>query len=331
MLDQKQQSASSQVLNNNNNKSNYTTQSIESAKRVNQLDAEDLDLELINLLIYQVRKIFKFFKHDFLLRYKPEIYMCIHSVIFRYTIYNNKQSAGNQLQNIQFIKLKKRQKILYWCLFVGIRYIYQRLSLYMTLNDWSNHNDDDDDANLSSSLENKKKKKKFKTFLFKNWKNKVYKLVNKIYKIYHYINVLNFCHFLVYGDYRNIIERILKIKLIYKNSQINRQISFEFLTQQLLWHGISEFFLFLLPLINFKRILYYIKDIFYMPHTLKQVNGCGICLQDPINTPYIASCKHIFCYYCIKSNKMNSKEQNINYHCPQCDRIIYDIKPYHTL
>ena len=53
---------------------------------------------------------------------------------------------------------------------------------------------------------------------------------------------------------RNIVERLIGSRLVYKTANQPRALSFEYMNRQLVWHELSELVLFLLPLINLEKI-----------------------------------------------------------------------------
>jgi peroxin-2 len=59
--------------------------------------------------------------------------------------------------------------------------------------------------------------------------------------------------FLVNGRYRTLIDRVLRIRLAPPSNQVSREVSFEYLNRQLVWHAFTEFLLFLLPLVGISR------------------------------------------------------------------------------
>jgi hypothetical protein len=50
------------------------------------------------------------------------------------------------------------------------------------------------------------------------------------------------------------LERLLRARLVYKQPSSSRVVSFEYLNRQLVWQELSDFLLFVLPLINVARI-----------------------------------------------------------------------------
>lgn len=64
---------------------------------------------------------------------------------------------------------------------------------------------------------------------------------------------VSFLVFLVNGRYRTLLDRILRIRLTPQTAQASREVSFEYLNRQLVWHAFTEFLLFLLPLVGIGR------------------------------------------------------------------------------
>ena len=63
----------------------------------------------------------------------------------------------------------------------------------------------------------------------------------------------SFLVFLLNGRYRTLTDRILRLRLAPPTSQTSREVSFEYLNRQLVWHAFTEFLLFLLPLVGISR------------------------------------------------------------------------------
>ncbi|KAK7501864.1 hypothetical protein BaRGS_00006950, partial [Batillaria attramentaria] len=104
-------------------------------------------------------------------------------------------------------------------------------------------------------------------------------------------SLVNFLVFLRRGVYLSLAERLVGIQAKFPQRQLMRQVSFDFMTREILWHGFSEFLLFVLPLISIQR----------MKNTW------------PVH-PHHVDCRHVFCYYCLASNL----KADPNYACPLC-------------
>lgn len=63
----------------------------------------------------------------------------------------------------------------------------------------------------------------------------------------------SFLVFLTNGRYRTLVDRVLGLRLTPTAAAISREVSFEYLNRQLVWHAFTEFLLFLLPLVGVAR------------------------------------------------------------------------------
>lgn len=63
----------------------------------------------------------------------------------------------------------------------------------------------------------------------------------------------SFLVFLLNGRYRTLLDRVLRLRLAPPTSQVSREVSFEYLNRQLVWHAFTEFLLFVLPLVGISR------------------------------------------------------------------------------
>ena len=88
------------------------------------------------------------------------------------------------------------------------------------------------------------------------------------------------------------------------------QVSFEYMTRELLWHGFAEFVFFLLPFINFHRVRNFFKRRLTLYSTTEDTDvtrkrpqhlykECAVCGEWP-TCPRQIGCLHVFCYYCIQ-------------------------------
>lgn len=110
----------------------------------------------------------------------------------------------------------------------------------------------------------------------------------------------SFLVFLLNGRYRTLLDRILRLRLAPPTTQISRQVSFEYLNRQLVWHAFTEFLLFLLPLVGISRWRRWLTRSWRKVKNLASANGneeivgisqkgefsflpertCAICYQD---------------------------------------------------
>src|SRR5205814_1885663 len=108
----------------------------------------------------------------------------------------------------------------------------------------------------------------------------------------------SFLVFLVNGRYRTLLDRILRLRLATPTSQVSREVSFEYLNRQLVWHAFTEFLLFVLPLVGISRWRRWLSRAWRKTKSVLQSGGdakedtkrgelsflperkCAICYQD---------------------------------------------------
>ena len=110
----------------------------------------------------------------------------------------------------------------------------------------------------------------------------------------------SFLVFLVNGRYRTLIDRLLRLRLAPPTNQVSREVSFEYLNRQLVWHAFTEFLLFLLPLVGISRWRRWLARVWRKVKSVARTSGedstdddmkggelaflpertCAICYQD---------------------------------------------------
>lgn len=207
--------------------------------RVGQVDAELLDEELLSLLKNQVGDAFKYFDNHLQDDWSDEILLGLRAVLFKLTIWDHDATYGAALQNLKFTDARIRgpilssptkiQKALYGLLSVGGSYAWSR---------WEHKISDIDssyDVEPSPMM------------------RKLSNLTSRLGTTYSIAALGSFLVFLVNGRYRTLLDRILRMRLAPPTSQVSREVSFEYLNRQLVWHAFTEFLLFLLPLVGISR------------------------------------------------------------------------------
>jgi peroxin-2 len=79
------------------------------------------------------------------------------------------------------------------------------------------------------------------------------RITSRISAIHSMAAFASFIIFLINGRYRTLLDRLLRLRLAPPTNQISREVSFEYLNRQLVWHAFTEFLLFVLPLIGIGR------------------------------------------------------------------------------
>ena len=208
------------------------------AFRVGQVDAELLDEELLGLLKGQVGDGLKCFGSHLRDEWAAEILLGLRVVLFKLSIWDHNASYGAALQNLRYVDARHKgpvpklpsgwQKGAYGLITIGGRYVWTRWE------DWL--------AEQEGGVEEM------------NGNVRLLSRITSFASTTHSIVAFgSFLVFLVNGRYRTLLDRLLRLRLAPPTSQVSRQVSFEYLNRQLVWHAFTEFLLFLLPLVGISR------------------------------------------------------------------------------
>lgn len=218
------------------------------AFRVGQVDAELLDEELVELLRGQVGDALKYARggagagaganNSILHDWEAEISLALRAVLFKLTVWDHDATYGAALQNLKYTDARRAgpalvapsrwQKSLYGLVTVGGRYLWAKWE------DWLLEQDDG----------------------FEGPSPRVQRLsrwTSTLSAVHASAAFASFLVFLLHGRYRTLLDRILRMRLAPPTSQVSREVSFEYLNRQLVWHAFTEFLLFVLPLVGINR------------------------------------------------------------------------------
>ncbi|KAF5022321.1 hypothetical protein F66182_5608 [Fusarium sp. NRRL 66182] len=325
------------------------------AFRVGQVDAELLDVELLDILKEQVHEGLKYFGgghlHD---DWSSEIMLALRAVLFKLTVWDHDATYGAALQNLKYTDARnegpimkapsKIQKSLYGLVTVFGNYAWTRWE------DWLLEHDDGYDE-PSPRLK------------------RLSKLTSALSTVHSAAACVSFLVFLLHGRYRTLLDRILRMRLAPPTSQVSREVSFEYLNRQLVWHAFTEFLLFVLPLIGIQRWRRWLtrtwrktKDIIRTgPQEEGKANGeyaflpertCAICYQDQntatsenevmaaaassgvigsaqtdITNPYeTIPCGCVYCFVCLATRL--EREEGEGWTCLRCGEHVQECKPW---
>ncbi|KAF5741668.1 Peroxisome biogenesis protein 2 [Tripterygium wilfordii] len=191
--------------------------------------------------------------------------------------------------------LNVAQKIWYCVASVGGQYIWARLQSFSAFRRWG----DSEQRPLA---------------------RRAWVLIQRIEGLYKAASFCNLLIFLYTGRYRNLIERVLKARLVYGSPHMNRAVSFEYMNRQLVWNEFSEMLLLLLPLLNsssVKNLLHpFSKD--KSSKSAEDDSACPICRVTP-TIPFLAlPCQHRYCYYCLRTRCAATP----SFRCSRCSELV---------
>ncbi|CBQ67726.1 related to peroxisome assembly protein car1 [Sporisorium reilianum SRZ2] len=214
-------------------------------QRVNQLDAELLDRELAELLLDPVKKALGSIRSTLPSDLEPELLLLLKLALFKLSIVDRGASYGSMLQNLKYRNewahrgalqstardqpLSRLQLALYPLLAIVAPYAGAKWQDHMTSLSYSDMPTHDA-------------------------RRVLWKLTDASQRVWSAVVLANFAVFLADGKFRSVADRLLGMRLTYAQRTMNRNVSFEFLNRQLVWHAFTEFLLFLLPLVRPKRL-----------------------------------------------------------------------------
>lgn len=208
------------------------------AFRVGQVDAELLDEELLTLMTGQVGEGLKYLGPYLVDDWRAEILLVLRGTLFKLSLWDHDASYGAALQNLKYSDARNKgtpgatpqrwQKALYGIISVGGRYVWTK---------WEDYLLDAEGGYDEPSLAMRR----------------MAKLSGLLSSTHSVAAFASFLVFLVNGRYRTLLDRILRLRLLPATSQVSREVSFEYLNRQLVWHAFTEFLLFILPLVGISR------------------------------------------------------------------------------
>ncbi|GLB33946.1 putative pex2 / Pex12 amino terminal region [Lyophyllum shimeji] len=210
--------------------------------RVGQLDSELLDQELAQLLQEPLNKALSMISTSLKARFAPELALLIQLTLYKLSIWNTGASYGAKLQDLRYTLpasqqgrrlapsgLPRRTLLLHGTLTVILPYLHTKLRSYALSSAWP-------DAPSS------------------DYRRKAWDILTSLESAYTLLTLSNFVAFLWNGRFRSIADRLLNMSLVPRRRFVKREVSYEFMNRQMVWHAFTEFLLFLLPLISARSI-----------------------------------------------------------------------------
>ncbi|KAJ8297193.1 Ran-specific GTPase-activating protein 1 [Rhodotorula toruloides] len=241
--------------------------------RVSQLDASLLDNELEGILHGPVKTALDGVRPAGGRTWEPEFMALLRLAVLKLSLWESGATYGSALQNLRYrnegrhakglqstatdSNLTRIQKLAYTLLVVLPPYLHSRLQDRMLTSSWA-------DEPLPRSwfslvdlrrLMARGRRREEEMIQWKReWKRTGWELLNVGERLSAVLGLVNFLVFLYNGRYRTLIDRVLKMRLVYAQRAFTPNVSFEFLNRQLVWEAFTEFLLFLLPLVNLHRL-----------------------------------------------------------------------------
>ncbi|KAF2872850.1 Pex12 amino terminal region-domain-containing protein [Massariosphaeria phaeospora] len=293
--------------------------------RVGQVDAELLDEELLNLLKGQVGEGLKYFGSHITDSYTPEILLGLRLILFKLSIWNNDASYGAHLQGLRYADARSNsparpppkpwQKAAYGIITIGGRYAWTKWEEY-----------------LLSTSEDYTTPQSPTLALFS-------RLTENLNSVHDMASLASFLTFLYNGRYRTLTDRFLRLRLTPTSHSTSREVSFEYLNRQLVWHAFTEFLLFLLPLVGisrWRRILgrtwrklrsSFLALLGRAPANTSDADDENKAAATDITNPYeTVPCGCIYCFACLAQRIAN--EEGEGWTCLRCGDVVKECRPW---
>lgn len=290
--------------------------------RISQLDALELDTALEQLLWTQFSQCFQNYRPGLLTPVEPELRAVLQLLLWRFTLYSDSTTVGQSLLNLRYHNilssvaryrpLSRRQKWGLALFTAGARWLQERSYSLLLCFGLSTGPPvpEQGGGTLSQGLR--------KCFTFFSG-------------VVQLASLINFLVFLKKGEHPLLAERIVGARAVFSKPNVIRDVTNQYMNRELLWHGFSEFLIFLLPLINTRKLKAAVSSVVF---GAKKTEGkvategqgllkeCGLCGEWP-TMPHSVGCQHVFCYYCIKSHSI--AESNVT--CPKCGAEAGQLHP----
>ncbi|EKM59328.1 uncharacterized protein PHACADRAFT_136918 [Phanerochaete carnosa HHB-10118-sp] len=209
--------------------------------RVGKLDAELLDQELVQVLQDPLAKALALVNSSFKGHFEPELTLCIQLTLFKFSLWDTGATYGAKLQGLRYaalphldgssmsFRLPRRLLLIHGVITTLVPYFHTRLRAHALSQAWP-------DAPSSDR------------------RRKAWELLTRLESLHSTLTLLNFVAFMWNGRYRMLADRLLRMRLVSTQRITSRDVSYEFMNRQMVWHAFTEFLLFLLPLINTRTI-----------------------------------------------------------------------------
>ncbi|QRW02091.1 peroxisomal biogenesis factor 2 [Ceratobasidium sp. AG-Ba] len=344
--------------------------------RVNQLDSEQLDNELLSVLKEPLKKCLDMVKSSWGVNHEPELTLLLQAGLYYLSVWSSGATYGAKLQNLKYQLSRRawlqssdkapsglpRQLLLsHAALTILFPYLHGRIRSHALSKAWP-------DAPSSDT------------------RRKFWNALSGLENLHGALSLASFVIFLWNGRYRTLADRLLGLRLEPIKRLVTRSVNYDFMNRQMVWHAFTEFLLFLLPLVNtkslkrqlthlttslqptsislpaFVRPLLGLPPVPTSPQMAKSTrqgpyyslssSECAICTEDaaptashiiapdssertqdiqaaekwipeaapthPLNTPYITSCGHVYCYVCVADRMLRAADDGDMWECLRC-------------
>lgn len=258
--------------------------------RVTQFDAEQINNSIFNSLKNFLIDSLKSDNLSWILNYEPELSTCLQVLLWYLSVHKLGKTIGQSMLGTEYINqhgstIRNNQKNIF-LVYIFMKWLRSRESLVLKI--------------FEKYLKSLKSGSSVSL-------SKIFKYAELFFNMMIYVNMLQF---LRTGDHISIMERCLQLGHVYTGKPFPRYIDYSYIRKEMIWEAITQTVLCILPLINFKRFFIYFNNLRQWQNKKKSEDSimeikCQICDLIPTN-PYQNGCCHLYCYYCIMVNSVDS-------------------------
>ncbi|CAJ1009288.1 putative Pex2 / Pex12 amino terminal region containing protein [Leishmania naiffi] len=290
--------------------------------RIFQLDALVLQQELVEILRTALFQVFDIppLQH-FRFAYQEELVLILDALLYRLSMWRTGQSIGDRLQNL-VLRDEERARLLTLQSTKSILPSLapsRRLLLVHAI------------MTLVMPYVTRKVQRKV---LEARWEHEPATTVRyRIAKAFRYavimwslLSLANTFNFLMTGQYRTLVERILSLRLVYGSQRMARFTNLLYMNQHVQWQTWMSLFSALSLGRYFRRLL---KSLSFAASSSASLsmneNLCSACHELP-TVCQRSNCGHRYCYYCIKSRLLDSHSTG-SFRCTKCGQAVHSCAP----
>ncbi|RLN70550.1 hypothetical protein BBJ28_00005199 [Nothophytophthora sp. Chile5] len=231
--------------------------------RVNKWDALILDSEILRLLKTPMKSMFSMFEPGVVDRIKPEIDAILGALLFAFTTGVGRPTPGMKLENVRYAPqvLSQRRRVAAFFL-LSVGVPYVWKRLFRYLSSARWA------ARGASTTEDAAEAAEAA-------RERTLTVMKKLETLVITCQFVNLLVFLRKGAYRSLPERCLGMKMEFGN--------------------------FVLPFLTWSSLRTSSAFQGNLPAVGARASQCCLCGISPPQTPYITSCKHVYCYYCLQT------------------------------
>ena len=250
--------------------------------KVNQMDAQVLDTELLDLLRIQLGTILAppFFPPGFMDKYKPELNALLDFLLFRFTIFQNEPTPGMRMQNLRFVNghtlgissssvssasgihaPRVSQRLLLGLLYIGGKWGFARLRRHALVAGWADEDQQQQqqqlhptaaDPHVGGNGGSSDSSRGSSPSQGEQWKRWAHRALGRAESLFRLAWLINFLAFLRVGRYPSLLQRLTGMRLVYGDALAgaSRSINFQFMNRQLLWEHFTQLALCVVPLVD---------------------------------------------------------------------------------